>query len=185
LALERRLPGEPGIWVLILGELFVFSLFFVTISITRNADPDGFLLAQSTLNRSLGLANTLLLLTSSLFVALAVQRFGERREGGSALLHAAMGCGCGFVIIKVVEYWEKIVAGVTFTSAEFFTFYFAFTGIHLAHVLLGLGVLVFIEVVARRPLTPKSIGMIECGAIFWHLVDLLWIVLFALFYLAG
>jgi nitric oxide reductase NorE protein len=184
LATERRIPGEPGIWVLILGELSVFSIFFITIAMTRHDDPEQFLRARATLNGVIGLANTLLLLTSSLFVALAVQRLREGR-GGIRLLFAAMACGIGFVVLKLFEYAEKIAAGIGFTTSEFFTFYFAFTGIHLAHVLLGLAVLGMLIVLARTALTPHRARLIECGAIFWHLVDLLWIVLFALFYLAG
>jgi nitric oxide reductase NorE protein len=170
--------------VLIPGELLLFSIFFITIAATRAADPEQFLHAQATLDRSLGLANTLLLLTSSLFVALAVGRLREGKNGGVRLLHIAMACGCGFVAIKAVEYGEKVAAGIGFTTSDFFTFYFAFTGVHLAHVLLGLLALGWISAAARAPISRQQTNMIECAAIFWHLVDLLWIVLFALFYLA-
>jgi nitric oxide reductase NorE protein len=177
-------PGEPGIWVLVLGELFIFSVFFVTIAAEHSARPDLFRQAQTTLNHGLGLANTLILLTSSLFVALAVNRLRETAPGARPLFFAAMACGTGFAVIKVVEYAEKIRAGVNIASSEFFTLYFAFTGIHLAHVLLGLGVLGFLSAAARSPTVMARSGLVECGAVFWHLVDLLWIVLFALFYLA-
>lgn len=181
---ERRVPGEPGIWVLVLGELFIFSMFFITIAAEHSARPELFRQAQATLNHSLGLTNTLLLLTSSLLVALAVDRLREAAPGARPLLHAAMACGAGFAVIKVVEYTEKIRGGVNIASSEFFTLYFAFTGIHLAHVLLGLGVLGLLSAAGRSPAVMDRSGFIECGAIFWHLVDLLWIVLFALFYLA-
>ena len=181
---ERRLPGEPGIWVLITGELFIFSIFFVMIAASRASDPELFRHAQATLHRELGLANTLLLLTSSLFVALATSRLRTGRSGSARLLYAAILCGCSFVAIKIVEYSEKVAAGIGFTTSDFFTFYYAFTGIHLAHVLLGLLVLGWMSAAARAPITEQSAALFECGAIFWHLVDLLWIVLFALFYLA-
>jgi nitric oxide reductase NorE protein len=181
---ERRLPGEPGIWVLVLGELFIFSIFFITIAAEHSTRPELFRQAQSTLNRSLGLVNTLLLLTSSLLVALAVGRIRARAPGVRPLLYAAMACGSGFVLVKAAEYSEKIRAGVNIASSEFFTLYFAFTGIHLAHVLLGLGVLGVLAAAARNPDRIAGSALVECGAIFWHLVALLWIVLFALFYLA-
>jgi nitric oxide reductase NorE protein len=180
---ERRVPGEPGIWVLILGELFVFSIFFVTIATVRHSNPELYRRAQATLDWPLGLANTLLLLTGSLLVALAVGRARDRRGGAGTLLYGAIACGCGFIALKAIEYSEKIRAGINFSSSEFFNLYFAFTGIHLAHVLIGLVVLWLLRRAVRLPPTPERGRMIECGAIFWHLVDLLWIVLFALFYL--
>ena len=148
---ERRVPGEPGIWVLVLGELFVFSIFFVTIAAEHSARPEAFRLAQATLNHGLGLANTLLLLTSSLFVALAVDRLRNAAPGARRLLYAAMAGGAAVAVIKVIEYAEKIRGGVNVASSEFFTLYFAFTGIHLAHVLLGLGVLGLLTAAARSP----------------------------------
>lgn len=182
---ERRVPGESGIWVLVLGELFVFSIFFVTIAAQQVARPELFRQAQATLDRSLGLANTLLLLTSSLFVALALGRLRSGELGAPRRLYWAMACGGGFVVIKGFEYCEKIRAGVNIASNEFFTLYFAFTGIHLVHVLLGLLALGLMTAAARRPAVIARSQLLECGAIFWHLVDLLWIVLFALFYLVG
>jgi nitric oxide reductase NorE protein len=160
---ERRTPGEPGIWVLILRG--------------------GFAQAQATLSMHLGLLNTLLLLTSSLFVALAVHRSRNRQEGAARLLYLAMACGGGFVAIKTVEYAQKISAGVNFETRDFFTLYFAFTGIHLAHVLIGLVVLAIMAAMTRRVEARSNQALVECGGIFWHLVDLLWIILFALFYL--
>lgn len=178
------MPGEAGIWVLVMGELFVFSIFFVTIAALHVAQPEPFRQGQAMLDRSLGLTNTLLLLSSSLFVALAQVRFRAGVAGAPRLLSLAMACGCGFVIIKAFEYGEKFSAGVNIASSEFFTLYFAFTGIHLAHVLLGLIVLGLMASAARNPVEIVRGRLFECGAIFWHLVDLLWIVLFALFYLA-
>jgi nitric oxide reductase NorE protein len=181
---ERRLPGEPGLWVLVLGDLLIFSIFFVTIAAEHSSRPELFEQAQATLNHAFGLANTLLLLTSSLFVALAASRLRERAPGARPLLFWAMACGSGFVVIKVAEYTEKIRSGLNVASGEFFTLYFAFTGIHLAHVLLGLGVLGVMAATARSSAAPAHGRLVEGGAIFWHLVDLLWIILFALFYLA-
>ncbi len=182
--IERRLPGEPGLWVLVLGDLFVFSIFFVTIAAEHSSRPEAFEQAQAALNHAFGLANTLLLLTSSLFVALAASRLREGASGARPLLFSAMACGAGFVVIKLSEYAEKIRAGLNVASSEFFTLYFAFTGIHLAHVLLGLGVLAVLAARARTSAAPAHGKLVEGGAIFWHLVDLLWIILFALFYLA-
>jgi nitric oxide reductase NorE protein len=88
--------------------------------------------------------------------------------------------------VKVIEYGAKFRAGITLTSNDFFMFYFMLTGIHLLHVLIGMGVLTFLmRHTAAGVLDERRIQHLESGASFWHLVDLLWIVLFALLYLAG
>jgi nitric oxide reductase NorE protein len=180
---NTHLPGEEGVWVFIFGDLLVFAVFFLTYVYYRALNVPLYVASQHSLSRSLGLANTLLLLTSSLLVALAVK---ETKEGGSRArpyLIAAMSCGGGFCLIKAVEYGSKLSAGISLTSNEFFTFYFMFTGIHLVHVLIGLGVLGYMTAVSRKPPEPSHARLIEGGAAFWHLVDLLWVVLFALLYL--
>ncbi len=180
---ERRVPGEEGVWVLIIGELIVFSSFFLMFAWYRGNGILAFEAAQDMLNRGYGLINTVLLLTSSLFVALGVTRAREGRSGSQSLFGLAILCGLGFVSFKALEYGEKISSGVGFGTSDFFMLYFAFTGIHLLHVLIGIGVLIFIRSAARDPAAGQSrMVAIESGASFWHLVDLLWIVLFALFY---
>ena len=181
----RRIPGEAGIWVLIGGELLAFSAFFLIFAYYRGLDPDVFEQSRSTLNRGIGLANTLILLTSSLFVALGVRRVRDEQQGARGLFIAALICGALFVTLKGFEYSEKIKVGITPLTNEFYTYYFAFTGIHLGHVLIGSILLIFMANIASRPPSTTRTMIVECGATFWHLVDLLWIVLFALFYLAG
>jgi nitric oxide reductase NorE protein len=180
---SSRVPGEPGFWVLIAGDLFVFTVFFLTYAWYRGGEPELFAATQATLNRGFGLLNTVLLLSSSLFVAIGVHRLRDRGMPASLHFLAAILCGAGFVVVKIFEYGAKILAGVDVASNTFLVLYFAFTGIHLAHVLLGLGVLVVMRTAARGPDPASRVMLIECGATFWHVVDLLWIVLFALFYL--
>jgi nitric oxide reductase NorE protein len=181
---QKRMPGEEGVWGLIIGDLFVFSLFFLTTLYYRASEAEVFARSQLTLNLGFGLINTLLLLTSSLLVATGVHRVRSGRPLPSRFFGAAILCGLGFVAIKVVEYSEKIRAGLSFGTNDFYMLYFAFTGIHLFHVLIGLGVLTYLMKASRRPEAAMSnLMLIESGACFWHLVDLLWIVLFALFYL--
>jgi nitric oxide reductase NorE protein len=181
------MPGETGIWVLVGGDLLLFSVFFVVLVTYRADDPALFADAQRSLDQFIGALNTLLLLTSSLFVALAVKSI---RSGTAAARTAprmlAIGAllGFGFVIVKGFEWSARFAAGQTISTNDFFMFYFMYTGIHLLHVLLGLIVLVTLSFVSRRPsLDANTIRLVESGGIFWHLVDLLWVVLFALFYL--
>jgi nitric oxide reductase NorE protein len=178
-------PGEAGVWVLIFGDLAAFSAFFGIFLLHRARNVALFSASQAAMDRRIGLANTVLLLTSSLFVARAVSeaRAGERVRA-ARLLILALGCGCGFIVSKVFEWGGKIAAGVTLNSNEFYSFYYMFTGIHLVHVLLGMGVLVYLLVRSkRRDAGGSYAALMEGGGAFWHLVDLLWVVLFPLLYL--
>ena len=182
---KAHLPGEVGIWVFVFGDMMIFTLFFCTFVFYRAQEVELFRASQLVLNQNYGVINTMLLLTSSAFVFHAVRSI---REGlarrGSVLLALAFLCGGGFAVIKIMEYSEKIGHDITPVTNNFYMFYFMLTGIHFMHVLLGLGVLVFLWLRSRRAsITPGDIVLFESGATFWHMVDLLWIVLFPLLYL--
>ena len=185
---KKHMPGEPGIWVFIGGDLLVFGIFFIVYTYCRGEDADIYVQSQALLNQGFGVLNTVVLLSSSWFAASAVRaaRSGNTRNTRLVpyLLVATFLCGLCFCIVKVFEYGEKIRAGITLNSNEFFIFYYMFTGIHLVHVLVGMGLLVFVWVHSRKDnYVANDIQTIEIGVSFWHLVDLLWIVLFALLYL--
>ena len=182
---KPHLPGEPGVWVFILGDLFVFAMFFIVFVYYRAQDVPLYVQAQSALNQKLGVVNTVLMLSSSWFVALAVHAARAKRGLWSPRCFAlAFLCGLGFVIVKFFEYREKINAGIMLTTNDFYMYYYMFTGLHLMHVLIGMGVLIFMWRIARvGDFTAKSINILDSGASFWHVVDILWIVLFALLYL--
>ena len=182
----RHLPGEAGIWILVFGDMVMFSIFFTVFALAQSQEMQVFTQARTLLNPWFGLANTILLVSASWFVATGVKKF---RAGGSGnvQLYFLLGllCGVGFVINKVFEWGEKFRAGITPATNDFFMYYFIFTGIHLVHVFLGLGVLTYMRGVSRRATPgPNDLRNLESGATFWHLVDLLWIVLFAILYLA-
>jgi len=181
----KRIPGEEGVWVFVLGDMTVFALFFATFMYSRVKNPELFARDHASLNVTLGTVNTVLLLSSSLFVALAVQQVlrGVHRSA-PRLFGAALACGLGFVVVKAVEWSHLFGNGKTVGSGEFFSYYFMFTGIHLAHALIGCAILSRLIPISRRPqLTGRDAMLCEAGGIFWHMVDLLWVVLFALFYL--
>lgn len=183
-ALPGHVPGEAGIWVLVLGDMSVFGLMFVCFTWYRAQSLDLYLQSQATLDQAIGMANTLLLLTSSWFVAMAMAAVRQlRRTQAARWLLAAFACGAGFIALKGVEYGAKLAAGVTLTSNEFFTFYYVLTGLHMLHVLIGMGVLALLWTRARRAATVDDRIWMEGGATFWHMVDLLWIVIFPLLYL--
>ncbi len=165
--------------------MLVFSIFFATYLIYRGQNVGLYVRSQLSMERGFGLLNTGLLLTSSWFVALAVAdaRTG-RRDRATRLLLGALACGLGFVVSKAFEWGGKIRHGITLNTNEFYIFYYMLTGIHLVHVLIGLAVLSYLIARSRRPDAGASyVAVMEGGGAFWHLVDLLWIVLFALLYL--
>lgn len=179
-----HVPGEEGVWVFIGGDLIVFAVFFVTYALARQQELALFESAQALLDRRLGLLNTLLLLTSSFFVAQAVAAVRRGDDRARRLLLGAILLGSGFVVVKAFEYSAKIAQGFTLNSNSFSIYYYMFTGIHLVHVLIGLGVLCFtLSCFDRSGRMQGGIALIEGSGAFWHLVDLLWIILFALLYL--
>jgi nitric oxide reductase NorE protein len=135
---KPRIPGEQGIWVFVLGDMVVFALLFATFMYSRGKNPGRFAEDHAHLNIALGTVNTVLLLTSSLFVVLAVRQVltGVHRSA-PGLLTAALACGLGFVAIKAVEWSQLLAGGKTVGTSEYFSYYFVFTGIHLGHVLIG------------------------------------------------
>lgn len=180
----KRLPGEDGVWAFVLGDMVMFTMFFATFLFYRVEQGELFSQSQTLLNRDYGVINTLLLLTSSWFVAMSVSLYRKAdTKLGAKFLIPAFACGAGFVVIKFFEFGEKVSAGITLNTNEFFILYFMFTGIHLVHVLVGLGVLVFLWRTAIRLPDGSAIRTLESGGIFWHMVDLLWILLFPLIYL--
>ena len=182
---KRHLPGEEGIWLFIFGDMLVFSLFFVTFMYYRGQDVALFQSSQAQLSQVFGALNTVFMLSSSWFVGMAVQA-GRRNmsKDASALFLMAFVCGVGFLINKFFEYGEKISHGVTLNTNDFFMYYYMFTGIHAMHVIIGMGVLLFAAKYSwQGGFDARKIKNLESSASFWHVVDLLWIVLFALLYL--
>jgi nitric oxide reductase NorE protein len=183
----RRVPGETGTWVFLLGDMLVFGAFFATFMVERAKAPGIFDVSRKTLHIGVGLTNTLVLLTSSLcvVVALAALRSGAGHIAHSAVV-AAMACGGVFIALKVFEYHSLVTAGHGAGANHFYLYYFILTGVHLFHVCVGLAVLGFLLAQARRrEISQTRMAVVEGGACFWHLVDLLWIVLFPLLYLVA
>jgi nitric oxide reductase NorE protein len=162
-----------------------FAVLFCVYLRQRAAHPAAFAAAQGTLDRGLGVLNTLLLLSSSLLVVLATRGLRAPGRGrASWLLVGAMALGLGFVGVKAVEYHALVAAGLTPDTSAFYMYYFALTGLHLAHLTLGLVALGVLFALSRKPaLSAGRLRLVEGGACFWHMVDLLWIIIFPLIYL--
>lgn len=183
----RRVPGENGTWVFLFGDMLVFGTFFATFMVERAKAPEIFDVSRKTLHIGVGLTNTLVLLTSSLcvVVALGALRWRARHIARLAVL-AAMVCGGTFVLLKVFEYQSLVTQGHGAGANHFYLYYFILTGVHLFHVCVGMAVLALLLAQTRRiELSETRTAVVEGGACFWHLVDLLWVVLFPLLYLVA
>ena len=174
------LPGNPMMWILILGELAVFGALFVGFAVARALDPVTFDASQAHLDGLLGGLNTMVLVTSGWLVAVAVQRRATNpnvpNRGHRAAMFGAMAFGLVFLAIKVVEYADKIGQGFTPETDMFFQLYYLMTGFHALHVVMGL---IILGLVTWR----DSLENMETGAAFWHMVDLIWVLLYPLVYL--
>jgi nitric oxide reductase NorE protein len=182
----RHLPGEAGMWIFILGDMTIFAVMFAVYLAARAQEPALFAQSATHLSTSLGAINTLLLLCSSLLVVTAVRamRHGICRNA-SRKVAAALACGFAFVVIKGFEWYGHLASGFDPLSNFFWRYYYILTGVHLLHLLVGMAVLWFIYVQSRQPsVTASRFGFVEGGGCYWHMVDLLWVVLFPLFYLA-
>jgi nitric oxide reductase NorE protein len=172
-----RLPGHPLMWVLIGSELLVFGLALAGYAGARVMDPAGFAVAQAELDRVAGTINTAVLITSGLFAALAVEaaRAGARRQVRLWLALAGL-LGLVFLVVKAREYGIELENGHGLGSGGFFTLYFLITGFHALHVVGGLVILALVAIWPERE-------HVETGAAFWHMVDLVWLVVFPCLYL--
>lgn len=177
-----HLPGDGSIWVFVLGELTIFGAYFIIFMVYRTRERAVFFASQQHLSLNIGVVNTLVLIGSSWFVARAVQatRGGDHAR---AVRLTACGTACGvlFMLVKGYEWSAKISQGLTLPHNDFFMFYYMLTGVHLFHVALGLVILGVVIVNLRNPQL-RRVSVSEAGATYWHMVDLLWIVIFALLY---
>jgi nitric oxide reductase NorE protein len=181
---ERRLPGGEGVWVFVFADMTLFAVMFLSFMVDRHADPALFEQSRQALDPDFGGINTLILLTSSMLVVLAVDalRHGRPRQA-PALFALAMACGFAFMLSKALEYSAKFRAGITMLSNDFFMYYFVLTGMHLFHVIAGNVVLAVLWHRSRSAPAGASLVLYESGATYWHMVDLLWVCLFPLLYL--
>ncbi len=170
-------------WFFVIGDLLIFGFYFVLYMHHRGQNRQIFLESQALLNLDIGAINTVMLLTSSLFVALGIS---AARAGKAAdafrLFGIALAFGVAFPIFKIFEWIPELQAGLTPGTNLFFTYYYVMTGMHLCHVLLGLVIMCFVLRELKDSTKPRILFAETC-ATYWHMVDILWLVLFALLYL--
>lgn len=179
---RSHVPGDTHMWVMVLGDMVIFGAYFIIFMIHRAMNPQMFIASQQHLDITVGVINTIVLLSSSWFIARSVLAVrAGRHQRAIRLTYCGGAFGALFILIKAYEWSTETMAGHTIATNEFFTFYYMLTGVHLFHVTLGL---VILGVVVRELRNPRKrrLTMVESGAIYWHLVDLLWIAIFALLY---
>jgi len=187
--------SKMGMWLFLFTELILFGGMFLVYAVYRFRFSEEFHLAATQLDTLVGTVNTMILLTSSLTVAMSITAL---RKGSRALsvflLSATIVLGLAFLANKVFEWAHKIDAGLYPRSPAmlalpqgeilYFGLYYVMTGLHALHVIIGLIVLaVMLRMIVRGTLTQDRPFRLEAGGLYWHLVDIIWIFLFPLFYL--
>ena len=185
-------PGDFAIWIIIYVELLTFGLLFMGYVFSRRSDVELFNASQLLLNQTSGFVNTLILITSSYFIVKAIQSIKtmtkdtliQANHTASKWLICAMLLGLAFLSIKILEFSHIFGEGITLSTYTFFMFYLLLTMFHFMHVFLGLIILwnIYKKTKIHGYSSDDHSGM-ETGASYWHLVDLLWIILFPLVYI--
>lgn len=179
---KRAVPGQPDMWAFVLFETLVFTGYFGFYLFYRARSPELFLHSQAQLNLHIGVFITLVLLLSSWSVARCVQsaRAGAYRAALRDVV-ITVSFAAVFLVFKVFEWTRLVRMGNGLDSNDFFTYYFFLTGIHFVHLLIGfvvLGVIVY----QLRGTARRSQELVETCATYWHTVDFLWVLIFAMLY---
>ncbi|MGH9765465.1 MAG: cytochrome c oxidase subunit 3 family protein [Blastocatellia bacterium] len=200
---QQKQAGLFGMWVFLSTEILFFGALFASYTIYRSMYPYEFEVASHTLNVGLGTTNTLVLIVSSLTVVMAVRSAQAGKKNWIAFfLVLTIILGFAFLGIKAIEYYAKFqehhVPGNGFSTAGelagldihrvqiYFVLYFAMTGLHAFHMIIGIGIMTWLLVMALRgTYTPKYYTPVEISGLYWHFVDIIWIFLYPLFYLVG
>jgi nitric oxide reductase NorE protein len=182
--LRGRIPGESGIWIFVTGDMLAFTIIFGVIVNGRMDQPAVFEQGRQTLHIAFGALNTLLLLVGSLLVVRAIRALRTGSDRAALLFGLTALSGGAFVVNKGIEYSMLIDAGHGINENLFYGYYFFATLLHLFHLLLGVGgMLIAIRIAKREVNTSRELKLCEVFGTYWHLVDLLWVILFPLLYL--
>ena len=188
--------SKIGMWLFIFTELLLFGGLFIVYSVYRFMNPEAFHLAAHELNRTIGALNTILLLISSMTIAMSTTTLQLKKKGATlALLTITILIGIAFLVNKYFEWGVKFEHGIwpgsehllnDFSQGEilFFGLYFVMTGLHALHIIIGLVIILFAFArVKKGTVNENRAALLENAGLYWHLVDLIWIFLFPLFYL--
>ena len=177
-------PGGILIWIIVFLELTVFFALLIVMKNSAHTQMDVFRHSVADLNIIAGTTNTVILLLSGYFMAKTITVIDhEDNKKHKSYLLATIICGLIFIAIKMVEYSEKLSSGITISYNAFFTFYWLITMFHLLHVVVGITILTYFYFQKALKDRYQYQENLEAGAVFWHMCDLIWVVVFAVIYL--
>jgi cytochrome c oxidase subunit 3 len=184
-----------GMWLFLYSEIMLFGGLFVLYAVYLSRYTQDFVEGGKELNRIIGAVNTVILLVSSFTVAASITAIRRKKAGAATgFLVFSILCGIVFLVNKYFEWGHKFHEGI-YPNAErlvdgppginiFFGMYYVITGLHGLHIVVGTILLsISIYMIVKRKITQDSYAMLENSGLYWHLVDLIWIFVFPLFYL--
>lgn len=197
---QQKEAGTLGMWAFLITEIMFFGGLFLAYILYRSKYPEAFSSASGHLNWRLGAANTVVLIVSSLTMAMAVyySQTGNKKLLITMLI-LTMALGATFLVVKAFEYYSKwtdhLIPGLDFQwnlagdpqkVQMFYFIYFAMTGVHALHMVVGLGIMaVILRMAMKDRFSPAYHSPVEISGLYWHFVDIVWIFLFPLLYLLG
>ena len=186
-SLERfEPPGGILIWIIVFLELVTFGAGFVVLVMQGREHAEVFKAGRALLNQPVALANTLILLTGGWCMACGITalRRGDGAKIASKWICGAIVTGIAFLVLKGIEYMEKIQHGIGLSHDAFFTIYYLLTGFHFLHVLVAVALLIYMRsAIIRRKYDRLNHQDVESSSVFWHMCDLIWLLLYPLIYL--
>ncbi|QYS88971.1 cytochrome c oxidase subunit 3 [Flavobacterium davisii] len=177
-------PGGILLWIIIILEILTFGIAIIAMNYSAQEEIEIFSESRLKLNNQIGLINTVILLTSGFFMAEVVNQAQKNNNKKFSLyLKITLLLGFLFLILKSYEYFEKLNDNISLDTNLFFTYYGLLTGFHFLHVLIGLFIL--LGIYAKRNKIPLNQNLfdIEASATFWHMCDLIWLIVFPTLYL--
>ncbi len=178
-------PGGLLIWIIVFIEFITFSAGIIVFLYQQQQLPGEFAAARATLNKTIGTVNTILLLTSGYFMALALEAVRQNNNKAAVRnMLFTLFFGMGFLALKSVEYSQKLQHGHVLGSQPFYTFYWLLTGFHFVHVLAGVVIISYMAwAVKNDRYSNNNYDDLAMAAVFWHMCDLIWLFLFPTIYL--
>lgn len=177
-------PAGILIWIVIYLELLTFGMALLGLAYYGSIERNVYHTDSLLLNKNIATINTVLLLTGGYFAVNALNSFKKNLFDESVkLMNLTILSGLGFVALKLLEYYQKIDAGLGIDYSSFFMNYWLLTAFHLLHVLVGIVILYFLKISIKKNKEKTSLEDLEAGITFWHMCDLIWLLIFPLLYL--
>jgi len=177
-------PGGILLWIIIFLELITFGVALIAMVVYSNQEPEIFHGSRLQLNATIGTVNTIFLISSGCFMARSAHYFKNGQNVRTLFfLRLTIFGGLLFLILKSIEYYTKIETGLTIGHNTFFTFYWMLTLFHVIHVIVGLVILISLYFGLRKKEPLVNLEDFEASAAFWHMCDLIWLLLFPVIYL--